>query len=152
MFTKIKKYLHPYNLRHLNDMRMLGLLAFGVIVLLVTWSGIKAIQTNYELQKQIAELEQKNEVSLLENQNQKLKNQYLETDQFLELAARRQFGLAAPGEKVIIIPKAVALAHTADLPPTTTPSDQKTSSNKPAYQRNFQAWIDFFLHRTDQDV
>lgn len=146
MFEKIKTNVKPW-LMQLNDPRTLGLVAFGVIALLVTWSGIKAVQTNYELQKQISVLEQETQVQELENQNLDLQNQYLNTDQFLELAARRQFGLAAPGEKLILVPKTVAMAHTLNL--DSKPNDTKaiTVVNKPAYQRNFQAWINFFFHR-----
>ena len=131
----------------LNDPRTLGLVAFGVIALLVTWSGIKAVQTNYGLQKQISVLEQETQVQELENQNLDLQNQYLNTDQFLELAARRQFGLAAPGETLILIPKNVALMHATDLSPKATDTKAGNVVLKPAYQRNFQAWINFFFHR-----
>ena len=131
----------------LNDPRTLGLVAFGVIALLVTWSGIKAVQTNYDLQKQISVLEQETQVEELENQNLDLQNQYLNTDQFLELAARRQFGLAAPGEKLILVPKNVALAHTTELSTKLATTPTGPVVQKPAYQRNFQAWINFFFHR-----
>lgn len=147
MLQKIKKSKTIQLFNQLSDVRALGLLVFGGIVLLVTWSGIKAVQTNYELQKQIASLEQENKVSELQNQNLKLKNQYLNTDQFLELAARRQFGLAAPGEKVMLIPKNVALSHTIDLEIPSQANTDQALINRPTYQKNFQAWIDFFLHR-----
>lgn len=146
MFEKIKTNLKPW-LMQLNDPRALGLFAFGIIALLVTWSGIKAVQTNYELQKQISVLDQETQVQQLENQNLELQNQYLNTDQFLELAARRQFGLAAPGEKLILIPKNVAMAHTTDLSSKTPNAKAVATVHKPAYQRNFQAWINFFFHR-----
>ncbi len=146
MFEKIKNIRkHPF-IQQLRDVRALGLIAFGIVALMVTWSGIKALQTNYELQKQISALQQQNDVQQLENNNLKLKNQYLTTDQFLELAARRQFGKAAPGEKVLLIPKAVALKHTVEMPMLEQESDDSVVS-KPAYQRNFEAWMDFFLHR-----
>ena len=73
----------------LTDARALGLLAFGVVALLVTWSGIKVVQTNYELEKKISVAKQRNSIEQLENENLKLKNQYYESDQYLELAARR---------------------------------------------------------------
>lgn len=129
---------------------MLGLLVFVLLVLLVSWSGIKVIQTNYELEKRISRLQQENEVLALENANQKLRNQYYETDQFLELAARRQFGRAAPGEQLVIIPEQVALKHTVDIPETSIQAKAETVANKPTYQRNFEAWVNFFLHRQDR--
>jgi len=146
MFEKIKNYQrHPF-IRQLHDVRALGLLAFGILALMVTWSGVKALQTNYELQKQISALQQENQVQELENNNLKLKNQYLNTDQFLELAARRQFGKAAPGEMLLLVPKAVALKHTVEAPSLEQQGEDDVVS-KPAYQRNFESWINFFLHR-----
>ena len=154
MFEKIKHLAkHPY-VKLVSDSRSLGLIAFGVVALLVTWSGMKAVQTNYELQKQIARQQQLNKVSQLENDNQKLKNEYYKSDEFLELAARRQFGKAAPGETLYIVPKSVALAHTKDLSKetskkTNSKSDSKAVSHKPTYQKNFEAWVNFFLRRSD---
>ena len=138
-----ERYIKP-----LGDVRNLGLIVFAAIVLLVTWSGIKAVQANYDLQREIAGLRQANGVSGLENENQKLKNQYLGSDEFLELAARRQFGLAAPGERLVLIPKSVAMAHSYSLTvPAQLTSTGTTIISKPRYQRNFEAWINFFLHR-----
>ncbi len=129
-------------------MRSLGLIVFGVIALMVTWSGIKAVQANYALQKQISTLQQQTSIQTLQNNNLKLQNQYLNTPQFLELSARRNFGLAAPGEKELIVPKSVALAHIVSVPGAKV--GDVTSDvivPRPAYQENFQAWINFFLHR-----
>lgn len=145
MQEKLKQLLeHPYA-SNLNDTRVLGLLGFGIIALLVTWSGVKSIQTNYELQKQIAGLEQKNSVRKLENSNLKLRNEYYKTDTFLELAARRQFGKAAPGETLYLVPEKVALANTVAVPAQTTVKTQ--ADNRPGWQKNLESWFQFFLHR-----
>jgi len=148
VFEKIKKYQkHPY-IQQFRDVRAIGLAVFGVIALMVTWSGIKAVQTNYGLQKQISGLQQQNAVTELLNNNQKLQNQYLNTNEFLELSARREFGLAAPGEKVLLVPQNVALAHAKDLSVDETTNQNLASANKPMYQQNFEHWMDFFFHRT----
>jgi cell division protein FtsB len=145
---QIKTKLQPYVLdfiRRLNDVRFVGQVIFVVVVLLVSWSGIKSIQTNYGLQKQITALKQQNDLQKLQNSNQALQNEYYKSNQYLELSARQNFGLAAPGEKEIIVPKDVALAHAAKLPKPTTADLAK--EKQPAYQRNFESWINFFLHR-----
>lgn len=128
-----------------KDVRAIGLLIFLVIALMVSWSGAKVIQTNYDLQKQISQMQQQNQVDELANNNLKLENQYYNSNQYLELKARQDFGLGAPGEKLIMVPREVALAHTV-----ATESDKKAatpSSKKPQYQKNFESWISFFLHR-----
>jgi len=129
----------------LNDTRVLGLLAFGVIALLVTWSGVKSIQTNYDLQKQISTLAQENSVVKLQNVNSKLRNEYYRTDEFLELAARRQFGKAAPGETLHLVPRKVALAATNTLPNTDDKPKTQTDT-RPTYQKNLESWFNFFFH------
>lgn len=151
MFDQINNYKNKFVGSQFSDVRTLALLAFGVIVILVSWSGVKATQRNYELQKQIAKIEQENAVKRLENDNQKLRNEYLQTEQYLELAARSQFGLAAPGERVVIIPKSVALQRVAGLQTPATSSEQPVVSEaKPRYQENIEAWLSFFTGRADQ--
>jgi cell division protein FtsB len=131
-------------IQRLGDIRFAGQVVFVVIVLLISWSGVKTIQANYGLQKQITALNQQNQLQKLQNDNLALKNDYYNSKQYLELAARQNFGLAAPGEKEVIVSKEVALAHTVELPD----SDKQTkTATQPAYQRNFQAWVNFFLHR-----
>jgi cell division protein FtsB len=134
----------------LNDVRFIGQLIFVVIVLLVSWSGVKVIQTNYGLQKQITGLKQQNELQQLQNDNLSFQNQYYNSNQYLELSARQNFSLAAPGEKEIIVPQQVALSYTVNLPqPGALPS--VTESKQPSYQRNFESWVNFFLHRPDSN-
>lgn len=132
----------------LRDPRMIGIGLFLVVVFLITWSGVKAIETNYGLQREISKLEQQNAVQHLSNENMKLQNEYYNTSQYLDIAARKEFGLAAKGETVLVVPKHVALAHTVDLPQADRGSEKaKEDATKPSYQRNFEAWLDFFLHR-----
>lgn len=134
--------------QRLTDVGFLGQVLFVILVLLISWSGIKTIQTNYGLQKQITTLNQKNSLQKLQNENLKLKNQYYNSNQYLELAARQNFGLAMAGEKEVIVPEKVALSYTAKLPSAEKPIEAK--AKQPAYQRNFEAWVNFFLHRQNQ--
>lgn len=149
MFDKIKKLPKSSIIHQFQDVRVLGLLVFVSLALLVSWSGVKVIQTNYELEKSISKLRQENEVRELENANLKLRNQYYNTDQFLELAARRQFGRGAPGEKLVLIPKAVALAHTVELPDSFQQGTAQVEESK--QQSNLETWINFFLHREQSE-
>ena len=134
--------------QRLGDPRFAGQIVFVIIVLLISWSGIKSIQTNYKLQKQISELRQQNQVQKLKNQNLALQNNYLNSNQYLELSARQNFGLAAAGEKEVVVPTTVAMAYTVDLP-----SDKVETAvdQQPAYQRNFNSWINFFLNRSNDN-
>lgn len=131
--------------RQLRDVRLLGLNIFVVIVLLVTWNSVGVIQANYELQQQLSRLQQENEIQRLENDTLKLRNDYFLTDQYLELAARKQFSKAAPGETLLLVPEEVALRHSAE--PQSQPKAEDAVSTKPAYQQNFEAWMEFFFRR-----
>jgi cell division protein FtsB len=148
MLAKIKNYQNKVvsGARQLRDLRVVGLLVFLVIALMVSWSGVKAIEANYDLQKQIAALEAENKNKKLSNENMRLTNEYFETPQYLDIAARQNFGLAAPGEVVLNVPRSVALAHTVDLPKLEQPH-QESQPDQSRFERNFQAWLDFLLHR-----
>lgn len=152
MKTKIPNIWYKYEpqlkayLLSLRDVRNVGSLAFVVLVLLISWSGVKAVQSNYRLQQQVGQLAQQIEVAKLQNSNQILQNNYYTTSQYQEITARQNFGLAAPGETELLVPKTVALAHTVAMP-----SDKELhppAKQKPFWQQNFEDWMDFFLHRT----
>lgn len=135
----ITKYLHS-----LRDVRLLGLNVFIVIVLLVTWNSVGVIQMNYVLQKDLSRLQQENEIKRLENETLRLRNEYFLTDQYLELAARKQFSKAAPGETLVLVPEEIALSHAVEEKQAN--SNQQTAK-KPVYQQNFEAWMEFFFRR-----
>ncbi|HTE22335.1 MAG TPA: septum formation initiator family protein [Candidatus Limnocylindria bacterium] len=151
MLEKIKNYHKTYGkhpiVQDLRDVRVLGLLVFGIIVLLVSWSGVRVIETNYKLQQQIARMEEETKLLELENANKQLENNYYKSDQYLELQARQQFGKAARGETVLIVPESVALAHTKDLPGDKKGKEANATDKptKPFYQKNFEAWMSFFF-------
>lgn len=146
MQEKLKHYTNKFLdfIEQLRDVRYAGMVLFAIIVLLISWSGVKVIQTNYELQRQIAALNQQNSVQQLKDDNLKLQTEYYNTDQYLELSARQNFGLGKPGEKELIVPREVALKHTVDLS-TTAAAEQ--AAKQPFYKQNLQDWLHFFMHQ-----
>ena len=145
MFKKINSFYERIPWRSLRDPKNVGLIIFLVIVLLISWSGVKALQTNYNLQKQISLLKQQNDFDQLQNINQQLQNEYYGTNQYLNVTSREEFGLGEPGETELIVPRAVAFAHLAPITVATT--SLKTSTNQTSFEKNFQAWVDFILHK-----
>ena len=146
MVNKIKSYYQSIKWHFQWDLRTLGQLIFLVIVLLISWSGVKAIQSNYVLQKQVSILQQQNQVQQLENSNLQLQNNYYNTNQYLELSARQELGLGSSGETELIVPQNVALATLSNI---STPQGSSTNnaSKLPWYERNAKSWFDFFLHK-----
>jgi len=131
-------------LKGLDDPHLLGLVLLAFIGLSVLWSGISVVQRNYTLQQKVAILEEENFVLELQNRNKEIQNEYYKTPEFAELKARRVNGKAAPGEQVYIISEDVALASlkTPELDEVEVP---ELAVEKPQYQQNFEAWMDFFF-------
>jgi cell division protein FtsB len=149
MFDEIKINWNRARIRQLTDIRNLAFFAFSILALAVTWSGIKTVQNNYELQKKIAALQQQNAVTSLQNENINLQNKYLQTNEYLDVAARQNLGLAAPGETVMRVPKSVALKYVdPSLAPRDTNDQQTVPDKRSKYVKNMEAWRDFLLGRT----
>lgn len=148
MFDEIKTRMNNKALKQLLDIRNIALIIFGVIVLAIAWSGAKSVQNNYQLQKQISALQQQNQVLWLQNGNIYLQNQFYQTDEYLELSARQNLGLAAPGEKVLLIPKSVAMKYVDPALADTTDSRAVSIDNRSKITKNLEAWRDFLLGRS----
>ena len=148
VLQRVKNFWNHNRTRQFTDVRNIGLYIFALVVLAIAWSAAKTVQSNYELQKEISALRQQNEVLKLYNQNTNLKNKYIQTDQFLELSARQNFGLAAPGEKVLLVPASVSARYIdKSLMPKTDQINQTTADNRPEYIKNLESWRDFLLGR-----
>lgn len=130
----------------LSDVRVIGLFAFLAVVLMVAYSSLKVLQTNFELQKKENELAKMTQIRKLENENLKLKNVYLNSDEYLELTARRQFNKAKPGEKLYLVPKSVAEKEIKKISKKQSSTREETAE-QPKYQKNLEDWRDFLLHR-----
>jgi cell division protein FtsB len=147
MASLLSEFLNNRRVKRLVDVRNLGLYLFTLFVLAITWSGVKTVQDNYELQKRISTLKQENAVLELQNSTAALQNQYFKTDQFLELAARQQLGLSAPGETVLLVPETVSRRYVdPDLGPATSQSQSSAAKNSIIMQ-NLESWRDFLLGR-----
>lgn len=150
MLENIKNYFTSAKIKQITDVRNIGLYVFVLVVVAITWSGVNTVQDNYDLQKRVAELKQENSVIALQNANKSLENQFLGTNQYLELAARQSLGLAAPGEKVITIPKSVALRYAGvsdNGGEATTTKVASRIDTRSKFIKNMQDWRDFLLGR-----
>jgi len=122
------------------DARTIGLLAILIVAISVTYSSAQIIHKNFLLQQEITKLQQENALQAQINKNQNLKNQYYTTDAYLDIAARRYFNKAAPGEKVYLVPQEVAMANTIPLPEGTAAGND---DSEPKFIKNWRLWIDF---------
>jgi cell division protein FtsB len=146
---KIQTFREKLSSKGLDDPRLLGLVLLAFIGLSVVWNGARVVQQNYGLLKKITVLEEENRILELENSNKKIQIEYFKTPEFAELKARRVNGKASPGEKVYIITNdtAVKSLSTPEVEIVATDSEIE----KPTYQKNFEAWMDFFFgDKSDQ--
>jgi len=140
---KIQTFRNKLSSKGLDDPRLLGLVLLAIIGLSVVWNGARVVQQNYGLLKKIALLEDENRILELENSNKRIQNEYYKTVEFAELKARRVNGKASPGERVYIVTNKIALNSLKTSETETLSPD--TETEKPKYQRNFEAWMDFFF-------
>ncbi|HUC95675.1 MAG TPA: hypothetical protein VMR76_01810 [Candidatus Saccharimonadia bacterium] len=146
MLPIIQKIINKIPIKPLQDVKALGLVIFGLIAIMVTWSGVGVIETNYNLQKQANNLAQQNAVLGLSNNNLSLENQYYNTNQYLELQARAILGKGISGERLILVSKQAALSQITPQPTQMTISKQAV---KPSYQQNFESWVAFYFRRSN---
>lgn len=142
MFAKLK---NNQIIKSVIDPQNLGMYVLVIIAISITWSSIKVIQKNYELEKQITVLQQQVNVLDQQTKNQKLKNEYYKTDAYLDIAARKYFNKSTPGEQLILVPNEVAYKYIHKE--AVRQNDSKAKSNRPKFIQNLQGWVDFFLHR-----
>lgn len=149
MINPWQRFWNHQRTKQLIDVRNIGLYLFTLIVFAITWSTVKTVQSNYELQKQITTLKQQNSILQLQNDNASLNNKYLQTNDYLELSARQNLGLAAPGEKVLLIPNSIAMKYVDKSlsPQTIDTASPQQNDNRPGYLKHMQEWRDFLLGR-----
>ncbi|MDO4872007.1 MAG: hypothetical protein Q4A27_01075 [bacterium] len=128
--TKIRraKYHVSSNIFNLDNL----ILVVSVIVAAAwIWGSISAMERNYNLQSQLEQKTREKLIAEIEYQTLQYENQYLQSDEAKELAARKNLGLVADGEHVLI------LANYPEEPKKQTAS--RTELN------NFTQWMNFIF-------
>jgi hypothetical protein len=126
MLDDIKKHLS------LNNIVLVIAL---VLALSWAWSTINVLSKNYDLERQVEQARLDAEIMKLQNENLRLEQTYYQTDEYLELSARKLLNKAEQGEHLVILPRA---AEEASTTPTPTMVIEKS---------NFEQWIDFLFGR-----
>ncbi len=103
------------------------------------WGSIIAMQRNYGLQKEIDHKERLLTLAELEAQNQQYQQNYYNSDEYKELAAREKLGLVNPGEKVFILPPNSVEAS------ATSVNQGRAEVPKEVEKSNLQQWLNFLF-------
>lgn len=127
----------PHHWRHYATLQN-GAVALALLIALSwSWGTVTTLQRNFSLQQQVDTLDQEVEVSSLQNGNLKFQQNYLRSNEYLELSARELLGKAAPGEKAVILPDSSDVKDTAGQA-----KNPLTPIERPG---NFSQWMQFFF-------
>lgn len=127
----------PHHWRHYVTLQN-GAVALALLIALSwSWGTVTTLQRNFSLQQQVDTLDQEAELSSLQNDNLKFQQNYLRSNEYLELSARELLGKSAPGEKVVILPDSSDVKDTAGQA-----KNPLTPVERPS---NFSQWMQFFF-------
>ena len=130
--TKIRraKYKISRNLLTVDNV----IIVVSVIVALAwIWGSISSMERNYSLQRQLELKTREKLIAEIQYKTLEFENQYLQSEEYQELAARENLGLVAQGESVLIL---------ADYPAEETEKTMAESSEKDS---NFTQWMNFIF-------
>ena len=102
------------------------------------WGSITTMQRNYALQKEVDARERELALTQLEVDTMQLQKNYYASDEYKELAARERLGLAAPGEKVLLLPPNSAAAKATNITEKSPTATTRTLTN-------FEQWMLFLF-------
>lgn len=133
--TKIRKLI--YHIKHRYATMNNVVVAIAVVIAASwAWGSISMMQRNFALQKDIDAKQRELQLTELEVQTLQFEQNYYQSNEYKDLAARERLGLAAAGEKVLILPPNSATAK-ANGEPAPKPSRQVLGVS------NFQQWMNF---------
>ena len=128
---------HIFNrYRHYATVQNATIALAMIISLGWVWGTVQTLQKNFAYQREVDTLKQEVELEKLRNENLTFQQQYLRSDEFLELSARQRLGKANPGEKLIILP------DSRDVVDATIQGDV---TRRAPGASNFSQWMEFFF-------
>ncbi len=78
------------------------------------WGTIAQMQTNFAAGKAVDDQQRQLQLTELEVETLKYQRNYYSSDEYKDLAAREKLGLAAPGEKMLVLPPNTQAVKDAD--------------------------------------
>ena len=130
--TKIRraKYKISRNLLTVDNV----IIVVSVIVALAwIWGSISSMERNYSLQRQLELKTREKLIAEIQYKTLEFENQYLQSEEYQELAARENLGLVAKGESVLIL---------ADYP---AEEAEKITTETGEKDSNFTQWMNFIF-------
>jgi len=118
-----------YKLKHdfLTVENIVLLLAI-ILCLVCTYQSIVSMSRNWELSEKLTSEKRELELLSIEVETAELENQYLASNEYQELIARKNLDKALPGEKMVVLPENTE-ASKSKHQKTKTPQAEKSYSN-----------------------
>ena len=101
------------------------------------WGSVSVMQRNFTLQRNLEDLKRQQTLAELEVKTLQYQGAYYKSPEYQELTAREHFGLALPGEKLLVLPPNSKAATDGAASKDVTPVAAVPK------QSNFQQWLDF---------
>ncbi len=129
-----------YKLRNeIFDRQNLAIMVALAISISWIFSAIGAMRQNYELRRKIEDKTRQLTILEIESLSLEFEQKYFASQEYQDLAARKNLNLALPGEKVLILPPYTNWVKERDA------EDARIKSTKPLEQSNFRKWMHFFF-------
>jgi hypothetical protein len=140
-FADVKK--RALHLWHTHATMSNAVLAIALVIAAGwTWGTISAMQTNLTAQRAYEEQQRQLELTKLEVATLKYQQNYYNSEEYKDLAARTYLGLVSQGEKVLVLPKNTTAAQRDVIIDTTSSVDTSVSVMTDS-RSNFEQWVDF---------
>lgn len=139
--NKIKNAIRRanYKLRH-DFFSVENVVLFLAIVLCFTWTyqSIKAMSRNWELSEKITASRKDLELAKIEVELAEIENEYYKSEEYQEIAARKNLDKQYPGEHMVVMPENSVEAKNDEDQNKVTVEPEKEYSN-------FEKWMKFLL-------
>lgn len=134
---QLKKFYYHFRHRVLTTNNLVVLVALFIAVNWA-WGSVNVLQRNYALERDLDAKKRQLTLVQLEADTLRYQQRYYKSDEYKELAVRRQLGLVFPGEKVLILPPNSAAAKQ---------SDENSSKNRVFITKptNMEQWTNFLF-------
>ena len=126
---KLRQFFYRIKHDYLSFDNILLAVAIGACILW-TYSAIIAMSRNWELAQKISEKKRELAVLELEVETLELENEYYASEEYQELAARRQQNKKLPGENLVYLPANSEAAKTKHANDSVIATTQKSNMSQ----------------------
>ena len=137
--TRVKRFLYRARYDYLTLNNIVIAIAFGIAASWA-WGSVSVMQRNFTLQRNLEQKQRQLTLAQLQVDTERYQQAYYKSTEYQELAAREHLGLAAPGEKKLILPANSDAAKAYGKSASQSAQSQSASTPAPS---TWQQWWNF---------